>query len=50
MQIIFNTNVQQTKPNFQARYRIPTPSTEVITQLREGGFKLYEKVKRNQKQ
>lgn len=46
MQINFNTNIQQTKPNFQARYRIPTPSTEVITQLREGGFKLYEKVKR----
>lgn len=46
MQINLNSNISSNKTNFQARYRIPTPSTEVMAQLRKDGFRFYEKVKR----
>ena len=46
MQINFNTNLHQQSSNFQARYRIPRPSADIMTQVKNNAFRFYEIVKK----
>lgn len=46
MQVNLNTNIRQSQPSFNARYRIPRPAEDIIATLEDKPFKLYETVKK----
>ena len=46
MQINLITNIRQSKPSFNARYRIPRPTEDIMTKLKDKPFRFYEVVKK----